>query len=140
MGIKESPIGSNTGDSIDIWQDNFRLHAQPWCAMGLSCNLVNSKVYGYPYSARALDFKVSGHKGIWQITRKQYDIEPGDILIFDYGLGRGHVSIVSQVLDNGYYETIGYNESDRVLKRVRSFNEMVNRGLAYILPVNCNII
>lgn len=83
---------------------------------------------------------MSGHKGIWQITRKQYDIEPGDILIFDYGLGRGHVSIVSQVLDNGYYETIGYNESDRVLKRVRSFNEMVNRGLAYILPVNCNII
>jgi hypothetical protein len=138
IGTKESPIGSNTdsGGFIDKSNAFFGLYKVPWCASGLSKILRESGVAVPVNSARALDFKIIAAFSLTEVSMKRETPEPGDVVGFNYGGGRGHVDVVEYydpVTDTWYL--IGCNRSDGVNRAVYTTNELLMRGAKWVAKV-----
>jgi hypothetical protein len=92
--VVEDPLGSNSGPLIDHWQAFVGAHpGDPWCA-GFACSVV--------HEARLLErmgpleFKrSSGALRLLAINSALVttDPQPGDLIIWNHGNGKGHVSI-----------------------------------------------
>lgn len=115
LGMRESPIGSNRGDTIDLWNKNvIGIIGQPWCATASSNLLRNGNSTPEIWTGRALDYEKSGYSYSLRAVRDGfYKVKAGDKLVWDYGAGRGHVD-----------DVLYFNNSDTVYKYELQGNEI----------------
>lgn len=127
-GIRERPIRSNSGDSIDRWNKHFGLRKVPWCATWLSAKLrhANVKMRG---SARARDFVTKQSYSLKSVIYNIYKPKPGDLRV-KARKGGNHVDIIESDTT-----LIGGNVSDAVTRRKWSLASFVRDGTTHITPV-----
>ena len=126
VDLAKSFIGKNEYDgSADIfWKEqgvNWSSSKMPWCAAFVSYVLKNSGVdFG-----RAYTFSVSGlrqwgesnNKFISGSCANSSNVKPGDVVIWKGGYFSSHTGIVTAVYDDGTYDTIEGNSSNKVAER-----------------------
>lgn len=127
INVVEDPLGSNSGPLIDDWLAFVGgIPGDPWCA-AFSCVVVHEA--RMLEKMPPLEFRRSSGALLLLIINdalKTDDPQPGDLIIWDHGGGRGHVSIktgdVSHIAGNtspdgksrngtGVYEH-GYDPAD----------------------------
>lgn len=109
IGVKENPLGSNSGKKVEEYLSSVGLgKGNPWCmAFVYWCFNEYYKQLG---AANPL-VKTGGVLFAWNKAKANRVIgEPqqGDIFIMDFGSGRGHTGIVAGV-DSKYIYTIEGN-------------------------------
>lgn len=139
--VIESPIGSNSDMNryIDSVNEKFGLKGQPWCAMALS-DVIKRSNANYPkiWSAKALSFATAKIKyTLKQVANDEYKPKPGDIVVYNYGAGLGHVDIVVSY-DDGNWLLVGANRDDRVALWKGSTNNLIAKKAIYVVDVSGN--
>jgi rare lipoprotein A (RlpA)-like double-psi beta-barrel protein len=113
--VKEIPLGSNSdnGGFIDSSNAFFGLKFAAWCASGLSKILRDAGVPNPVNSARALSFAKNGKiHTMLDVQLDRYLPKPGDIVVWDYGAGKGHVDqVMSYEYGSGVWILKGFNRS-----------------------------
>lgn len=95
-GVVEDPIGSNSGPLIDDWLAFVGGHpGDPWCAAFACVSVHEARMME---KMGPLEFKrSSGALRLLAVNDALKvpvsDAQPGDLLIWDHGGGKGHVSI-----------------------------------------------
>jgi peptidoglycan hydrolase-like protein with peptidoglycan-binding domain len=123
LGVKEIPDGSNKGGEVDKYLAG--MGAVPWCALFISW-LFKQVTGRYPL------MKLQAHvqTGI-NLAKKEgrfipkgqkgYTPTPGDLAVWSFPKGAGHVSVVVATDENGTkINTIGGNEGNRVKLGLRT--------------------
>lgn len=94
LGVEEDPIGSNSGPLIDTWLAFVGAHpGDAWCA-AFACDVVHEARVAEGMGP--LTFKRSGgalRLLIINDALRTTNPLPGDLIIWDHGNGKGHVSI-----------------------------------------------
>lgn len=136
--VIESPIGSNSDMNkyIDSVNQKFGLKREPWCAMTASDMLKQGKaIYPKIWSAMALSFKEAGIKyTLKQVSNNEYQPIPGDIIVYNYGAGRGHIDFVVSY-ENGNWVLIGANRDDRIALWKGTTNKLLMNKAKYVVSV-----
>jgi hypothetical protein len=151
--MTENPLGSNRGKYIDSWNDEIvGIKGVPWCATSLS--IAMKGCIPSLESGRALDFRVSGYSlPIKAVLTGNYIPKSGDIIVWSYGGGAGHVDIVihynssdtlqtftkfglDEDLKPKHWLVIGGNRSDKMALAKFRTNRAIDKGLKYITPVD----
>jgi hypothetical protein len=122
-GVHEIPDGSNRGGGVDKYLAGYG--AVPWCALFLSW-IVKQVTGGYPLG------KVQPHVQTWMNRAKSakqffakgdpsYVPTPGDLMVWVFTRGRGHIAMVVAVDATGkQVNTVGGNEGNRVKLGLRT--------------------
>jgi hypothetical protein len=115
IGVKESPLGSDSGPKIDDWCDLTGYNGPvPWCGCFVNACIIaggvaNGKTFGIGYTPSILS-QAKNNKDGWSfhMTGKR-----GDLALLDSAGGAPveHVEIVVKRVSNTQYETIGGNTS-----------------------------
>jgi hypothetical protein len=116
IGVRERPLGSNTGPRVSEYQAATFLRGTgwPWCAAFAAwCWRQAGRPLPYP-TPGAYDLLRWARQAGWVVPAS--GAMPGDIVVF--GIGAGHVGILEQVAD-GLVHTVDGNTSDMVARRVR---------------------
>lgn len=137
VGTKEIPDNTNSdyGNWIDSINKEFGLNREPYCAMGVS---VSSKNVTYPklWSALALNLKKYNSHNIKEVVNKVYIPKQGDLIVFNYGNGKGHVDIVIAYDSiNKTFLLVGANRSNAVRTLKIGLNELILRKARYVVNV-----
>lgn len=124
IGVRESPLGSNSGPEVDRFLASVGLKpGAPWCmAFIYFCFVEAAKVFNIPNplvrTGGCLDHwhRADGRPGARRITREEaLDdptlVKPGHIFIMDFGRGRGHTGIV-EANKGGKLTTVEGNSND----------------------------
>lgn len=151
--VVENPKGSNRGKRVDLYTEG--VGAVPWCALFISWVF-------YTVTGRYPDNKKQAHvKTGWNLAASKHRTylkgtrvpTPGDLAVWDFGGGKGHVSAVVAVSASGdQFNTIGGNESDSVKLGLRNLKREPNlvgfidlfddsppsKFLRQLLPVNAD--
>lgn len=110
LGQKEVP-GPGNNPRIIFYHTFTSLHASEdavaWCSSFANYVMIKSGHKG-TNSAAALSWRTYGS------PVAPNEIKYGDICVFDWGNGHGHVTFFSRVLGSGIIECIGGNQSDMV--------------------------
>jgi len=121
-GTKEMPDGSNSGDGVTRFLPGGR--PIPWC-MSAVAEWWRDATGNYPFNVRwtgVLKFRDAAAASGVYFGRKKWNPAPGDLAIWDFGRGQGHVAVILAVDENPeIFTSVGGNETNSV--RVR------NRGL-----------
>jgi rare lipoprotein A (peptidoglycan hydrolase) len=137
--VVESPIGSNSDmmKYIDSVNNKFGMKKQPWCAMLGSDALKQGKAsYPYVWSALALSFaRVKLKYTMKQVANNEYQPKPGDIIIYSYGAGKGHIDFVVS-FENGEWLLVGGNRDNRVAYWKGSTNKLIMNKAKYVVDVS----
>lgn len=130
LGVKEKPIGSNSGPEVEIYLKSVGLgKGYSWC-MAFIYWVVNeaAKKCNVPNPLKKTAGVLAGYNGVPHLHISKP--VPGCIFIMDYGGGLGHTGIVTKVLNNGTIETIegntnsdGSREGYEVCKRIRKITK-----------------
>lgn len=101
LNVEEDPIGSNSGPLINHWQEFVGAHSgDPWCA-AFACSVV--------HEARTLErlgpLKFRRSASALRLLELNRDLvttdpQPGDLIIWNHGDGKGHVSIKTADTDH----------------------------------------
>lgn len=141
LGTKESPIGSNRDGNryIDSVNKKFKLVGEPWCAMTISDMLKSGKaIYPTIWSAMALSFKnVKVKYTMKQISNNEYIPKAGDIVVYDYGSGRGHVDFVVSFTDDELV-LVGGNRGNAISLFKASTNKLILNKAKWVVDVTGN--
>ena len=138
LHVKESPPGSNRGDSIDVWRKQFGFKRPvPWCAIFVSIKsrqggVIEPKVW----SALARRFIVRKYsKKLSDIIYGYYLPKAGDYRVKNRK-GGNHVDVfVSWDKDKNEGLLIGGNVDNRVKVRKVSLRSMIADGTTHITAV-----
>lgn len=127
-GVKEVPLGSNTGPRVREMQAHTWLGGTgwPWC-VAACVTWAEEASFKLPYQGAGayayLDWaKANG----WTCTLGQ--AIPGDFVVWN--LGSGHMSMLASPVAGGMVHTIDGNSSDRVKENMR-FASLV-RGVVHL--------
>jgi hypothetical protein len=127
LGTKESPLGSNRGSEVDLYNKKFGLIEVPWCATGQSYYNDNTKPK--VKSARAKDFAVKGFiYSAKDVLHKRYIPKSGDYLV-KARRGGNHVDqilIWDDETQSGIL--IGCNVNDRISLRQFDIDDIILWG------------
>jgi hypothetical protein len=127
-GIQEHPTGSNKGDSVDKWNENYGLYEVPWCATFIGSKLQQAKIQKQT-SARSGDYaKNNKAYKLSDLIYGRYKIKSGDIRVKKRP-GGGHVDFV--INDS---LLIGGNVSDMVKIRKYTLQSMIADKTTHIVP------
>lgn len=117
VGVTEHPAGSNRGPVVSKFQKPFGVDGVFWCGAFVGYLLreyggipVNSRILYVPYIISDAKNGTNGFKK----TVPLQDIQPGDVLCFDFGVSSDtgeHVGIAVSRPVNGMVETIEGNTS-----------------------------
>ena len=115
VGVKESPLGSDSGPKIDDWCELTGYDQPvPWCGCFVNACIIaggvdNGKAWGIGYTPYILNRAKNNTKG-WSFHMKGM---PGDLALLDSSGGDPveHVEIVVKRVSDTQYETIGGNTS-----------------------------
>ena len=136
--VVESPIGSNSDMKryIDSVNQNFGLKREPWCAMSASDMLKQGDaIYPKIWSAMALSFKKAEIKyTLKQVLNNECQPKPGDIIVYDYGAGRGHIDFVVSY-ENGNWVLIGGYRDNRIALWKGTTNRLIMNKAKYVVEV-----
>lgn len=137
IGTKEIPDKSNSDKKgyIDSINKEFGLYKNPYCAMAVS-NVSKNITYPKLWSARALDLAKYNKHSIKDVLFDIYRPKAGDLIVYDYGNGKGHVDIVISYDSNfKIFHLVGANRSDAIRELKITINEMILRKAKYIVNV-----
>lgn len=121
IGNSEQPHGSNRGPEVDLYLASVGINfAAAWCAAFVYWCHQQAGISGVPKTGGVLDMwnKAADNR----VTQPQ----PGDVVIFDYGGGKGHTGIVEAVSGDtlttieGNTNDDGSREGYEVARRTRS--------------------
>lgn len=130
IGVREKG-GINKGPEVEIFQRavDGKASGEPWCcAFVWFCILEAEKMYkaNYGKSLQSWLFKTEHCLTLWNLSPKEAKLatpEPGAIIIWQHmspegqPTAKGHVGIVSRVIDKTFIETIeGNTSSDSVVQ------------------------
>lgn len=127
-GVKEVPLGSNTGPRVSAMQAHTWLGGTgwPWC-VAACVTWAEEADFRLPYQgAGAYAFLDWAARSGWTCTKAQ--AIPGDFVVFN--IGAGHMAMLAKPIEGATVETIGGNESDRVKRSVRSASLI--RGIVHL--------
>ncbi len=127
VGVQE--IGNtNNGAEINKYRNGVQ-NGVAWCASfvswcyGQGQNDNNNKTFGYTASSQ--DIREKAEKaGYYKKSNSGYTPKVGDVVIWNYGSGKGHAAIVSAVNSDGTFQTVEGNCSNAVRKMTRNKNEV----------------
>lgn len=106
LGKCEQPKGSNRGPEVDQYLASVGINfAAAWCAAFVYWCHQQAGITGVPKTGGVLDMWNKAPKN--RVTQPQ----PGDVVIFDYGSGKGHTGIIEAV-DGDTLTTIEGNTND----------------------------
>lgn len=121
LGISEQPHGSNKGPEVDQYLLSVGItFPAAWCAAFVYWCFKQAGISGVPKTGGVLDMWNKAPNN--RVTYPQ----PGDVVIFDYGGGKGHTGIVESVDDDklttieGNTNDDGSREGYEVARRQRS--------------------
>jgi hypothetical protein len=122
-GTREMPDGSNSGDGVDRFLAGKG--PIPWCMAAVS-QWWKDETGQFPFGVRyvsVLAFRqVAQANGVF-FTRRHWNPAPGDVAIWDFGRGQGHIAEILAVdTDPRLFTTIGGNETNSVRVRNRNLN------------------
>lgn len=106
LGVSEQPHGSNKGPEVDKYLACVGIHfPAAWCAAFVVYSHLQVGVTDIPQTGGVLD--------LWNKSpnNRVSQPQPGDVVIFDYGGGKGHTGIVESV-DGDKLTTIEGNTND----------------------------
>ncbi len=126
VGVRE--VGTNSGADVTKYK-NGRADNNPWCASfvswcyGRGQNGNNSKTFGYTASSQEIRRKAE-QAGFYRKASSGYTPKTGDVVVWNYGGGKGHVGIVASVNGDGSFKTVEGNCSDSVRQVTRQRSEV----------------
>jgi peptidoglycan hydrolase-like protein with peptidoglycan-binding domain len=129
VGVRESPVGSNTGPQVRVFQASTGAYGAAWCVSFVQHVLIRSG-YGTIADRSAGVFYVleyARRRG-WTRSRPR----PGNLAAFR--TWQGHVGIVKSVSSSGFV-TVEGNASDSVLERFHPFG---SRPVTFIALPRCS--
>lgn len=137
LGITEEPLGSNKGDSIEIWLKlsgvNF---PAPWCGSFVGAKLLYGGAHPYLLSARARNYIIKGFAyTLSDVIYGNYKIKSGDLRVKSRK-GGGHVDIFlawNKDKEEGF--VIGGNVSDKVSIRKVTLRSMIADRTTHIINI-----
>lgn len=135
--VRENPKGSNRGDSIDIWRENYGFKKPvPWCGIFVGEKSFQGKVKAPKIrSALSFDYATKKSKKLSDIIYGAYHPKPGDYII-KRRKGGGHVDcILEWNIDKKKGKVIGGNVDDKVKIRDISLQKMIANRTTHITPV-----
>ena len=127
-GVKEEPLGSNTGRRVREMQAHTWLGGTrwPWCAAAV-VTWAEEAGFTLPYQgAGAYAWLDWAKKAGWTCTPAQ--AIPGDFVVFN--IGAGHIAMLELPVEGGNVQTIDGNSSDRVKRNVRGIASV--RGIVHL--------
>lgn len=137
LGIKEEPIGSNKGDSIDVWLYRTLIkYPAPWCGSFVGNMLLQGNAGPNPLSARAKSYAVRGYAyQLSDVLYGNYIPKVGNLRIKSRE-GGGHVDIFIS-WDNEKQEgyVIGGNVGDKVAIRKVTLKSMIADRTTHIVDI-----
>lgn len=120
IGVREEPLGSNTGRRVRQMQANTWLPGTrwPWCAAAV-CTWYREAGFRLPDpSAGAKDLTDRAVRNGWGVGVPVRDGRPGDIVSFN--VGSGHVALLQRYdPKTGLVHTVDGNASDQVKRCAR---------------------
>jgi uncharacterized protein (TIGR02594 family) len=120
-GVREIPDGSNAGPRIDLYTQGFG--PVPWCALFVSWLFreVTGRWPGNRQHAHVqTSWRAAGERKRTYLKGSKVPV-PGDLAVWHYAKGAGHVSVVVAVSPDGrQINTIGGNEGNRVKLGLRT--------------------
>ena len=126
-GTREMPEGANSGDGVDRFLAGKG--PIPWCMAAVSQWWRDAQGH-YPFSVRhtgVLNFWDVAKKSGVAFSRKSGVPAPGDLVIWDFGRGQGHVAVLIAVdKDPRFFTSCGGNESNSVRLRNRDLQSEKN--------------
>jgi len=149
-GVKEEPLGSNSGPRIATYFLQARrresgkllgISSGDWCAVGQCAALSSAAGFGehVPHGYRAAVWELredAKQTGAWvpaaDVRNGNYQPQRGDLAVWTRGAGLGHVSRIETPPNSSSGEiiTIGANEGDgRWLRRTRTIHEPTFEGI-----------
>lgn len=128
LDVREIPTGSNGGGRVDTYTAGFG--RAPWCA--LFCSWAWKEVSGHwPGGVRRAHvqswWKAARQDGTG-FTKSTYKPIPGDLAVWAFSGGTGHISVVVAVDPNDrmVVNTVGGNEGDRLKLGLRRLQNEAN--------------
>lgn len=120
-GTREMPDGSNSGDGVNRFL--AKKGPIPWC-MASGSEWWKDATGNYPFGMRHTHvetfWKLARQQGV-AFTMKNWLIAPGDMAVWLFGRGKGHIApIVAVDSDPRLFSTCGGNETNSVRLRNRS--------------------
>ena len=127
VGVKE--VGnSNNGADVNKYRNGVQ-NGVAWCASfvswcyGKGQNSNNAKTFGYTASSQDIRMKAE-RAGFYRKANSGYTPKVGDVVVWNYGGGKGHVGIVSKVNADGSFKTVEGNCSNSVRELTRNRSEV----------------
>lgn len=121
LGVSEQPHGSNKGPEVDQYLACVGIHSPAaWCAAFVVWTHLQAGVTNIARTGGVLDLYNKSPEN------RVKNPEPGDVVIFDYGGGKGHTGIVEAVSGDtlttieGNTNDDGSREGYEVARRQRS--------------------
>lgn len=134
LQVREEPLGSNSGDWIDDFNEFCGLTECPWCASNVSFADHHGKVENPVKSARAKDHSKGGYS-LQDVNLGLYVPKPGDKRV-KTRRGGHHVDYIlswDSQTDSGWL--IGGNVGDAVTIRSITLKQMVLDGTTHIVDI-----
>lgn len=125
IGVRENG-SSNDGAQIREYK-NGQANSNAWCASfvswcyGRGQNGNNAKTFGYDASTQSIRRKAQ-NAGYYSELSTGYVPQVGDLAIWKYSEGKGHVAIVTKVNADGSFETVEGNCGNKVQRVTRTRN------------------
>lgn len=141
IGVKEDPIGSNSGPKVNEYLKSVGLgKGYSWCAAFVYWCFNEASKVAAPVAINPL-YKTAGVLDHWIHRAKNQVKTPqaGDIFIMDLGHGQGHTGIVEKINSDGSLSTIegntnqitGSREGYEVCRRIRKNSKPIIGFLRY---------
>lgn len=131
LGTREN-TGKNDGVQIDKYRKG-KANNDPWCAsfvswcFGSGQNSDNSKTFGY--DASVVSIKKKAQKQGFFASKDSYTGKKGDLAVWDFGDGTGHIGIVKSISpDSKKITVIEGNSNDAVREKTYSTDKMSING------------
>ncbi|MBR1680333.1 CHAP domain-containing protein [bacterium] len=126
VGVRE--IGSsNNGSDVNKYRNGVQ-NGVAWCASfvsycyGSGQNTNNNKTFGYTASSQEIRIKAE-KAGYYRKASSGYTPKVGDVVVWNYGGGKGHVGIVASVNADGSFQTVEGNCGNAVQRVTRSVSK-----------------
>lgn len=124
---------SNDSTAVRAYK-NGRVDNNPWCASfvswcyGSAQGSNNAKTFGYTASSQEIRRKAD-QAGFYSKKGTGYQPQVGDIAVWKSADGsKGHVGIVVALNDDGSFETVEGNTSNKVCRKTRTVNTNLSSG------------
>jgi hypothetical protein len=137
LHVVEKPLGSNRGDSIDIWRKYFGFKIPvPWCAIFTGIKLEQGSAYPIILSARARDYAIKGYSyTLSDVIYGNYTPKAGDLRV-KLRPGGAHVdTFISWDAVNQRGFVIGGNVGDKVQIREVTIRSMIADRTTHIVEI-----